>query len=169
MKPIPRTYIHSATINRSGPWRRCNIDTLGALSTAKLICVHTSNMKISSTISIGAVVALNAVTISAKHTHDVLAAFERRHLHHGREAKASPAERGPIPEKPKLAKRSTCDFPSDAGLVAVTPGSSNGGWAMSPDQPCALGSYCPYACPSGQMSMQWDPSATSYPSMVSII
>jgi hypothetical protein len=55
-----------------------------------------------------------------------------------------------------------CQFPSDAGLVAVTPGSSNAGWAMSPDQPCQPGHYCPYACPSGQMMAQWDPDATSY-------
>ncbi|GAM35351.1 hypothetical protein TCE0_017f03622 [Talaromyces pinophilus] len=55
-----------------------------------------------------------------------------------------------------------CEFPTDAGLVAVTPGSSNAGWAMSPDQPCQPGSWCPYACPPGQVSMQWNPDATSY-------
>ncbi|KAF9890320.1 hypothetical protein FE257_005986 [Aspergillus nanangensis] len=56
----------------------------------------------------------------------------------------------------------SCQFPSDAGLVAVTPGLGNGGWAISPDQECKPGSYCPYACPPGQVSMQWDPKATSY-------
>ncbi|KAL4934257.1 SUN domain-containing protein [Aspergillus undulatus] len=56
----------------------------------------------------------------------------------------------------------SCAFPTDAGLVAVTPGSKNAGWAMSPDQSCEPGNYCPYACPSGQVSMQWDPDATSY-------
>ncbi|KAL4795337.1 hypothetical protein BDV19DRAFT_362934 [Aspergillus venezuelensis] len=56
----------------------------------------------------------------------------------------------------------SCEFPSDAGLVAVTPGSKNAGWAMSPDQSCEPGNYCPYACPPGQVSMQWDPDATSY-------
>lgn len=62
-----------------------------------------------------------------------------------------------------LEKRgSQCAFPTDAGLVAVTPGELNAGWAMSPDQRCNPGSYCPYACPPGQVSMQWDPSATSY-------
>ncbi|KUL90385.1 hypothetical protein ZTR_02043 [Talaromyces verruculosus] len=55
-----------------------------------------------------------------------------------------------------------CEFPTDAGLVAVTPGSSNAGWAMSPDQPCQPGNWCPYACPPGQVSMQWNPDATSY-------
>ncbi|KAK9455477.1 hypothetical protein V1511DRAFT_497847 [Dipodascopsis uninucleata] len=63
----------------------------------------------------------------------------------------------------KHTKRTTtCAFPSDDGLVSVTPGSSNGGWAMSPDQSCTAGSWCPYACPPGQVSLQWDPSATSY-------
>lgn len=62
-----------------------------------------------------------------------------------------------------LEKRGgSCQFPSDAGLVAVTPGSSNAGWAMSPDQPCKPGNWCPYACPPGQVSMQWNPEATSY-------
>lgn len=71
----------------------------------------------------------------------------------------------------ELKKRGTCTFPTDAGLVAVTPGSANAGWAMSPDQTCTPGSYCPYACPPGQVSMQWDPKATSYSypeSMVSL-
>ena len=55
-----------------------------------------------------------------------------------------------------------CTFPTNAGLVPVTPGQQNAGWAMSPNQPCLPGNYCPYACPSGQVSMQWDPSVTSY-------
>jgi hypothetical protein len=55
-----------------------------------------------------------------------------------------------------------CKFPTDAGLVAVTPNEKNAGWAMSPDQPCKPGMYCPYACPPGKVSLQWDPSATSY-------
>ncbi|CAI7632469.1 unnamed protein product [Penicillium viridicatum] len=62
-----------------------------------------------------------------------------------------------------LAKRSgKCEFPSDAGLVEITPNEQNAGWAMSPDEPCKPGNYCPYACPPGQVSMQWDPKATSY-------
>lgn len=59
-------------------------------------------------------------------------------------------------------RANTCSFPTDAGLVSVTPGSSNGGWAMSPDQQCTPGKYCPYACPPGKVMAQWDPSATSY-------
>ncbi|KAL2869354.1 SUN domain-containing protein [Aspergillus lucknowensis] len=71
------------------------------------------------------------------------------HHHHGRKN---------VHEK----RGGTCEFPSDAGLVSVTPESKNAGWAMSPDQPCEPGNYCPYACPPGQVSMQWDPDATSY-------
>lgn len=57
---------------------------------------------------------------------------------------------------------SSCEFPKDAGLVAITPESKNAGWAMSPDESCNSGSYCPYACPSGQVMAQWNPEATSY-------
>ncbi|KAL1856675.1 hypothetical protein Plec18167_009114 [Paecilomyces lecythidis] len=56
----------------------------------------------------------------------------------------------------------TCDFPTDEGLVAVTPSEKNGGWAMAPDRPCKAGEWCPYACPSGMVSMQWNPKVTSY-------
>lgn len=55
-----------------------------------------------------------------------------------------------------------CKFPVDAGLVSVTPNKPNAGWAMSPDQQCLPGKYCPYACPPGQIMAQWDPEATSY-------
>jgi hypothetical protein len=61
-----------------------------------------------------------------------------------------------------MKRAGTCEFPKDAGLVAVTPGEQNAGWALSPDQPCKPGMYCPYACPPGQLMNQWDPSATTY-------
>lgn len=66
----------------------------------------------------------------------------------------------------KLVNRAgQCAFPEDAGLVAVTPGSMNKGWAMSPDQECTADSYCPFACPSGQLMNQWEPgSSYVYPS-----
>jgi len=60
------------------------------------------------------------------------------------------------------ARGATCAFPTDAGLVSVTPNSLNAGWALSPDRACEAGSWCPYACPPGQVSMQWDPSVTTY-------
>lgn len=56
----------------------------------------------------------------------------------------------------------TCAFPTNLGLVSITPGEQNGGWAMSPNQICASGTWCPFACPPGQLSYQWDPSVTSY-------
>lgn len=61
-----------------------------------------------------------------------------------------------------LAKRaSTCSLPDNDSLVSV-PGDSNQGWAMSPDQKCTAGSYCPYACPSGKLMAQWSPDAKTY-------
>ncbi|GEQ71478.1 hypothetical protein JCM33374_g5162 [Metschnikowia sp. JCM 33374] len=59
-------------------------------------------------------------------------------------------------------KYATCKFPTDAGLVAIAPGSSNAGWAISPDRQCTPGNFCPYACPPGKLMNQWDPSATAY-------
>ncbi|KAJ2744926.1 hypothetical protein GGI20_002576 [Coemansia sp. BCRC 34301] len=47
-------------------------------------------------------------------------------------------------------------------VVPITPGSSNGGWAMSPNQQCRANAWCPYACAPGYYSAQWDPSAVSY-------
>ncbi|KAL4750684.1 hypothetical protein BDW72DRAFT_109917 [Aspergillus terricola var. indicus] len=82
---------------------------------------------------------------AAQHNHG----RQHHHRHHGKTDVH--AKRG-----------SSCAFPTDAGLVAITPGEKNAGWAMSPNQSCEPGSYCPYACPPGQVSMQWDPDATSY-------
>ncbi|KAH3680579.1 hypothetical protein WICMUC_000253 [Wickerhamomyces mucosus] len=62
-----------------------------------------------------------------------------------------------------LFRRSvTCQFPTDKGLVAVQTSGKNAGWAMHDDQECTAGSWCPYACPPGQLMGQWDPSVTSY-------
>ena len=108
---------------------------------------------------------------SAKHAvHEHVQALHRRH--HDRLARSTPETAGvgveirsPSPETaaPIVEKRDgQCAFPYDAGLVPVTPGSMNAGWAMSPDQPCKPGNYCPYACPPGQVMAQWDPEATSY-------
>lgn len=114
-------------------------------------------------LSIALAVTSIASTVSAKHGDAHLRALEHRHLHHKGRA-FSAIEKGftPLLEEPHLEKRTgQCQFPDDAGLVSV-PGASNGGWAMSPDQCCEPGGYCPYACPPGQISMQWDPKATSY-------
>lgn len=116
---------------------------------------------------------------ASKHSHGLgrLDRLEKRHNHLRKHSHTSPSagtEASTIlgDGGHQEVKRGTCSFPTGDGLVAVTPGSSNGGWALSPDETCTAGSYCPYACPSGQVSMQWDPSVTSYTypgSMVSTI
>ncbi|KUJ16709.1 uncharacterized protein LY89DRAFT_63125 [Mollisia scopiformis] len=114
--------------------------------------------------AIGTAILLLSAPCDAKLSRHLshLGSLERRHNHH-KKAHTSPRVEGiEGPHTNDLKKRSTCPFPSNAGLVAVTPGSSNGGWAMSPDQPCGLNSYCPYACPPGQVMAQWSPAATSY-------
>lgn len=96
---------------------------------------------------------LLAAIVEAKHdVHGALEAIHRRHRHERELARNETVEK----------RGGSCAFPTDAGLIAVTPGSGNGGWAFAPDQTCSYGRYCPYACPAGQVSMQWDPSATSY-------
>ena len=135
--------------------------------------------------SASALLLLCASVASAKHggIHEHLEALHKRHrsnrqvfsrstIADGENGVEIRSIQGTTALNASLEKRQgQCVFPFDAGLVAVTPGSQNGGWAMSPNQPCTPGSYCPYACPPGQVSMQWDPSATSYSypkSMVSI-
>ncbi|KUI54846.1 putative secreted beta-glucosidase adg3 [Cytospora mali] len=66
----------------------------------------------------------------------------------------------------RLVNRSgQCAFPEgEAGLVTITPSSMNKGWAMSPDQECTAGSYCPFACEPGMVMNQWKKGTTyQYP------
>lgn len=54
-----------------------------------------------------------------------------------------------------------CAFPEgEAGLVTITPGSNNRGWALSPDQECTADSYCPFACEPGMVMNQWKKGST---------
>lgn len=55
-----------------------------------------------------------------------------------------------------------CKFPKKKDLVPVYEDGVNAGWAMSPDEACIPGKYCPYACPPGQLMNQWNPDATTY-------
>ncbi|KAI5959966.1 hypothetical protein CANMA_004066 [Candida margitis] len=55
-----------------------------------------------------------------------------------------------------------CKFPENEDLVPVYEEGVNAGWAMSPDEACIPGKYCPYACPPGQLMNQWNPAATKY-------
>lgn len=127
-------------------------------------------MKVCSVLAV--ITASSICTVSAKHGDIRPEGLEHRHLHHkGRALSTAESYFALDVEEVGLGKRTgQCAFPEEAGLVPV-PGSSNGGWAMSPDECCEPGGYCPYACPPGQISMQWDPKATSYSypqSMVSI-
>lgn len=125
------------------------------------------------TSSASALLLLLSSLASAKHaTHDHLNALHKRHRASRESVARSTAEDGELGVEiraisetavPAVEKRGgQCAFPYDAGLVPVTPGFQNAGWAMSPDQPPKPNSYMPYACPPGQVSVQWDPSATSY-------
>lgn len=100
-----------------------------------------------------ALVALIASVDAAHHGH--------HHARHHHETRS---------ENVTLEKKSgQCQFPTDVGLVPITPNEQNAGWAMSPNQPCLPGNYCPYACPPGQVMMQWDPEATSYTYPLSMV
>ena len=92
-----------------------------------------------------------------RHAHDL---FSKRHqTSHG------VSELAPTGQ---ISKRATCTLPDHPDLVKV-PGASNNGFAMSPDQSCLDGSYCPFACVPGKVMNQWKPdSKYTYPeSMVS--
>ena len=123
--------------------------------------------------ALSVLLALPASIACAKHSNAHLNVLGSRHRHH-RSVHTSKAEVGPSLElrgrEVEVEKREgQCQFPTNAGLVAVTPDQENAGWAMSPNQPCTPGSYCPYACPSGQVMAQWDPAATSYTYPLSMV
>ncbi|KAJ2825803.1 hypothetical protein IWW50_002686 [Coemansia erecta] len=63
---------------------------------------------------------------------------------------------------PSGAVRFPWNYNNADNVVPITPGSKNGGWAMSPDQMCTPNSWCPYACAPGYYSAQWDPAALLY-------
>jgi hypothetical protein len=107
-----------------------------------------------------ALVLLSARVCEASASHQRLhQQLERKHAHlHGRHNHDNVSS--------AKAKRGTCVFPGDEdpNLVAITPDAENAGWAMSPDQPCTPGMYCPIACKPGMVMAQWDPdSKFEYP------
>jgi hypothetical protein len=64
---------------------------------------------------------------------------------------------------PKAARKVSCSLPDDPDLVHV-PGADNNGFAMSPDEPCEDGKWCPIACVAGKVMAQWKPNTTyAYP------
>lgn len=134
--------------------------------------------------AIGAAILLLSVPSHSSHSsHSRLEALEKRHSHHHhKKAHTSPRVEGLGEAAQDLKKRGSCTFPTNVGLVPITPGALNAGWAQSPDAPCLPGHYCPYACPPGklqsklatflqyvcidrmigQLMAQWCPTSTSY-------
>jgi hypothetical protein len=103
--------------------------------------------------AIGAAIVLLSVPSQASHSH--LGALEKRHSHHHhKKALSSPRVESLVEVAPDVKKRGSCTFPTNAGLVPVTPGSLNAGWAQAPDMSCTRDSYCPYACPPGRLQLK---------------
>lgn len=102
-------------------------------------------------------VLAGSVLLSAAAQPAVAGSSHRRlHSQHGGNRNHTDGHELDLVKKNKLVNRAgQCTFPEDAGLVAITPYSSNSGWAMSPDQECTAGSYCPFACPPGKLMNQW--------------
>lgn len=98
-----------------------------------------------------------SVVASAQHHH--------RHLHqHGSRNHTNGEEFELVKERKLVNRAGQCAFPESGGLVAITPGELNAGWALSPDEECTAGSWCPYACPPGQLMNQWKKGTTyTYP------
>lgn len=109
-----------------------------------------------------AVVILAPVADASVLHRNLHQARRHTHLHHEHHR----ALESPPSSVSSVVKRGTCAFPTDdPNLVAVTPDQKNAGWALSPDQSCQPGHYCPIACKEGMVMNQWDPDSTyTYPS-----
>lgn len=102
---------------------------------------------------------------------NAFASKAHRHAHHLHSSNHTHQDHGldqvsqTLKPRGRLVNRSgQCAFPEGEGLVAITPSSLNRGWAMSPDQECTAGSYCPYACEPGMVMNQWRQGTTyQYP------
>lgn len=124
-----------------------------------------------------AALLLTAQPTVASHSHEHMHAQFKKHLNHlhghGHAHTHETRETHDLIDAPrsseKVEKRGTCSLPHHDDLHFV-PGAENAGFAMSPDQPCKHGSYCPIACKAGKVMAQWKPnSAYVYPeSMVSV-
>lgn len=112
--------------------------------------------------ALGAALALLVATPACEAT----TGHRRHHQHlHGRPFHAHAPRHSPVERR-----GGTCQFPTDeADLVAITPDEQNAGWAMSPNQQCEPGGYCPVACKPGMVMAQWDPAATSYTYPLSMV
>ena len=98
-------------------------------------------MKFELSTAFGTALALHATIARAKHNNDHLDTLERRHQH-SKVRHVSRAETGLVVEVQIEKRGGTCQWPSDAGFVAVSPKDANGGWAMSPDQGECVTNLC---------------------------
>ncbi|KAH8911420.1 hypothetical protein BR93DRAFT_874198 [Coniochaeta sp. PMI_546] len=104
-----------------------------------------------------AALLLSAQPADATHSHHLAhSQYGKKHAHLHRHQD--------LIEGPEaLKKRGVCSLPDHPDLVKV-PGQMNNGFAMSPDQVCADGGYCPIACVPGKVMAQWKPNTTyKYP------
>jgi hypothetical protein len=121
----------------------------------------------------------SALVLLADHQCSASAAHQKAHQQvHQQLAKRHAAAHGHAERQPQkpwepnpedlvgMPKRTSlrCPLPNDPDLVVVTPSAMNEGWAMSPDQPCTAGTWCPIACKAGKVMAQWEPNSTyTYP------
>ncbi|CEI69133.1 hypothetical protein FVEN_g4103 [Fusarium venenatum] len=100
---------------------------------------------------------LSAALVGALSAPSIVAAKSHGHRH---------GQHSALESRPLQKRGGQCQFPTDdPNMVAVTPDAKNAGWALSPDQECKPGSYCPFACKPGMVMNQWDPDSTyEYPS-----
>lgn len=105
---------------------------------------------------------LSAALLGALSAPSVVAGKQHGHRHNGFEHLR---QHLPVQSSTLEKRGGQCQFPTDdSNMVAVTPDAKNAGWAMSPDQECKPGSYCPFACKPGMVMNQWDPDSTyEYP------
>ncbi|KAL2173849.1 uncharacterized protein P884DRAFT_210782 [Thermothelomyces heterothallicus CBS 202.75] len=99
-----------------------------------------------------------SVSIGHRHAH---VEYARRHAH-GHNHDGRQVE-GAANATEVVARKATCTLPDHPDLVYI-PGQDNNGFALSPDQSCNDGDYCPIACVSGKVMAQWKPGTTyTYP------
>jgi hypothetical protein len=100
---------------------------------------------------------LSAALVGALSAPSIVAGKSHGHRH---------GQHSAFESRPLQKRGGQCQFPTDdPNMVAVTPDAKNAGWALSPDQECKPGSYCPFACKPGMVMNQWDPDSTyDYPS-----
>lgn len=104
-----------------------------------------------------------AQAASIRHGHRQAHALAHEQQHGRRGAHGYHHTEGELLGAPKAARKAACGLPNHPDLVRV-PGADNNGFAMSPDEPCEDGKWCPIACVPGKVMAQWKPNTTyAYP------